>query len=180
MIRPLFAALLVLLAQSVTPLSLPGPHPPTTAYRMHTARQVIQQLKLTPHPESGYYIQTFEDPDKVDGRSPCTAIYYLLERGQLSNWHRVLDATEIWHYYAGAPLMLSLSNDDGNPVRNQVLGPNIFNHQSPQIIINKAEWQRAESMGDWTLVGTTVAPGFTFEGFEMAKPGWTPRGASGS
>lgn len=180
MIRPLlysYTTLLALLVQNVTPLRLPHCHP---AYKMHTAQEVIQQLNLSPHPEKGWYIQTFEDPDKNNNRSHSTAIYYLLKRGEVSHWHRVLDATEIWHYYAGAPLRLSLSHDNDQPVRNRVLGPDVFNNQAPQVIVQKGEWQRAESLGDWTLVGTTVAPAFRFEGFEMAPPGWEPKGASAS
>jgi predicted cupin superfamily sugar epimerase len=147
---------------------------------MHTAQEVIQKLNLSPHPEKGWYIQTFEDADKTNNRSHSTAIYYLLEKGVVSHWHRVLDATEIWHYYGGAPLKLSLSHNDGKPVKQQLLGPDIFNNQLPQIIVEKGEWQRAESLGDWTLIGATVAPAFIYEVFEMAPPGWEPNGASAS
>ena len=121
----------------------------------HTAQEVIAQLNLTANVEKGFYAQTFEDPDKVNNRSVSTAIYYLLEGADSpSYWHRV-DAVEIWHYYAGAPLTLSLSNDDGKPVRQNVLGPDIFNGEQPQVAIQKMEWQHAQSLGDWTLVGTT-------------------------
>lgn len=121
----------------------------------HTAQEVIAKLNLTANVEKGFYAQTFEDPDKVDNRSVSTAIYYLLEGVEgPSYWHRV-DAVEIWHYYAGAPLTLSLSHDDGQPVRQTVLGPDIFNGERPQVAIQKMEWQHARSLGDWTLVGTT-------------------------
>lgn len=120
-------------------------------------------------------VQTFEDPECVDGRSRSTAIYYLLEQGVVSHWHRVTDAVEIWHYYAGAPLQLSLSWDDGKPVRKEVLGPDVFDNQSPHVIVEKNEWQRAESLGEWTLVGCTVAPGFVPDSFVMAEEGWSPR-----
>ncbi|KAL4773312.1 RmlC-like cupin domain-containing protein [Aspergillus nidulans var. acristatus] len=152
----------------------------------HTAQDVISALNLTPHPEKGWYIETYRDPhnftDTSNGtsrsRSPSTNIYYLLEgESGLSHWHRVLDAVEVWHYYAGAPLQLSLSWDDGSPVRDLVLGPDIWNGQRPQIVVERGEWQHALSLGDWTLVGCSVAPAFEFEGFEMAQPGWEPKGA---
>ncbi|OAQ58701.1 cupin family protein [Pochonia chlamydosporia 170] len=146
----------------------------------YTAQQVIDVLGLTPHPEKGYYIQTFKDPKTLaDGRASSTCIYYLLEGSSgLSHWHRVLDAVEIWHYYAGAPLQLSLSWDDGKPTRDVVLGPDILKGERPQVIVERGEWQHALSLGDWTLVGCTVAPGFEFEGFEMANPGWEPKSSA--
>ena len=93
----------------------------------------------------------------------------------MSHWHRVTDAVEVWHYYAGAPLQLSLSWDDGKPIRKQVLGADVLNGQRPQVIVEKNEWQRAQSLGDWTLVGCTVAPGFVPDVFIMAAEGWEPR-----
>ncbi|KAL2835293.1 cupin family protein [Aspergillus cavernicola] len=146
----------------------------------HTAQEVITALNLAPHPEKGYYIETFRDPNtSPEGRAHSTNIYYLLEgESGLSHWHRVLDAVEVWHYYAGAPLQLSLSWDDGTPVRDLVLGPAILEDQRPQIVVERGEWQHALSLGDWTLVGCSVAPGFEFEGFQMAEPGWEPKGAA--
>ncbi|KAK1984717.1 cupin superfamily protein [Colletotrichum cereale] len=142
-----------------------------------TAQEVIDKLGLIPNEEKGYYIETFRDPEASNNRSISTAIYYLLE-GSVgpSIWHRV-DAAELWHYYAGAPLTLSLSYDDGKPLKNVVLGPDIFKDQRPQIVVAKDQWQRAYSHGAWTLVGTTVAPGFTPEGVELADPDWMPNGA---
>lgn len=89
-----------------------------------TAKDIIAELNLKPHPEKGYYIETFRDSSTdLTGRAHSTQIYYLLEgESGLSHWHRVTDAVEVWHYYAGAPLQLSLSWDDGKPVRNLVLG----------------------------------------------------------
>ncbi|RAH81936.1 cupin family protein [Aspergillus japonicus CBS 114.51] len=144
----------------------------------HTAQQVISALNLTSHPEKGYYIETFRDPNTTpEGRAPSTYIYYLLEgESGVSHWHRVLDTVEVWHYYAGAPLQLSLAWDDGTAVRDLVLGPDIWTDQRPQIVIERGEWQHALSLGDWTLVGCSVAPGFEFGGFEMAEPGWEPKG----
>lgn len=146
----------------------------------HTGKDVITALNLAPHPEKGYYIETFRDlKASSEGRAPSTYIYYLLEGDcGMSHWHRVLDAIEVWHYYAGAPLQLSLSWDDGKPVRNMVLGPDIWKGERPQIVIERGEWQHAQSLGDWTLVGCSVAPGFEFESFEMSKIGWEPKGAT--
>ena len=148
-----------------------------------SAQDVIKALNLTPHPEKGYYYETFRDTDAspaAEGGAPrehSTSIYYLLEgEAGLSHWHRVLDAVEVWHYYAGAPLRLSLSWDDGQPVRDVVLGPDLWAGQRPQVVVKKGEWQHALSTGTWTLVGCTVAPAFRMEGFEMAEPGWEPRG----
>ncbi|KAF7536550.1 hypothetical protein G7054_g4453 [Neopestalotiopsis clavispora] len=154
----------------------------TDAIDQHSAQDVVQQLQLTPNPEKGYYIQTFEDPARVsntnNNRSVSTAIYYLLEgsAGQ-SVWHRLLDAAEVWHFYAGAPLTLSLSLDDGSPTVVHALGPDIFCGQRPQVVIPTGMWQSARSLGSWTLVGTTVAPGFIENGTVLADPGWQPRGA---
>ncbi|KAL4875346.1 RmlC-like cupin domain-containing protein [Aspergillus karnatakaensis] len=148
--------------------------------KTHTAADVINALNLAPHPEKGYYIETYRDPNTTEtsGRAPSTNIYYLLEgESGLSHWHRVLDAVEVWHYYAGAPLRLSLSWDDGTPVRDHVLGPDIWAGQRPQVIVERKEWQHALSLGEWTLVGCSVAPGFEFAGFEMAEPGWEPKGS---
>ncbi|KAI9037072.1 cupin domain-containing protein [Aspergillus affinis] len=147
----------------------------------HTAQDVILALNLAPHPEKGYYIETFRDRNaSSEDRSWSTYIYYLLEGDSgPSHWHRVLDAVEVWHYYTGAPLRLSLSWDDGNPVRDLVLGPDLWKSQRPQIVIERGEWQHAQSLGDWTLVGCSVTPGFEFKGFEMANPGWEPNGAVG-
>jgi len=139
---------------------------------MTTAHDIISALKLEPHPEGGWYIQTFKDEVATDGRARSTAIFYLLEAGSRSHWHRV-DAVEIWHYHAGAPLELSLSMD-GRENRALVLGPDILAGQIPQAIVRQDEWQSARSLGDWTLVGCTVAPGFEFSGFEMAPPDWQP------
>ncbi|KZM24060.1 uncharacterized protein EKO05_0004599 [Ascochyta rabiei] len=142
----------------------------------YSAQAIVTQLGLIPNVEKGYYTQTFEDHLVVLGnRSASTAIYYLLEgkHGQ-SRWHRVAD-TEIWHYYAGAPLTLSLSWNNGSKLQLKTLGPDIFRGQAPQIAIGKQQWQSARSLGSWTLVGTTVAPGFDESGFELAPEGWLPR-----
>lgn len=137
-----------------------------------TAAEIIDALGLEPHPEGGWFRETWRAPAEDGARASCTSIYYLLKAGERSHWHRV-DATEIWHYYAGAPLRLSLS-EDGKTAREAVLGPGLSAGQSPQLIVNPGEWQAAQSLGDYTLVGCTVSPAFEFSGFEMAPQGWAP------
>ena len=136
------------------------------------ANEIISKLGLVPHPEGGYFRETFRDDRQVDGRSVGTAIFYMLRKGEISHWHRV-DAAEIWHYYAGAPLKLRISKDEG-ATQSLVLGPNLDAGQLPQHVVPADWWQSARSMGDWTLVGCTVSPGFEFSGFEMAEDGWEP------
>lgn len=128
----------------------------------HSAQDVIAKLNLTSNPEKGYYVQTFEDTARVNpgNRSASTLIYYLLEgKAGDSVWHRVTDAAEVWHYYAGAPLTLSLSHNDGTKCERHVLGQEIFQGQAPQVVIVADQWQSARSHGAWTLVGTTGKPG---------------------
>jgi predicted cupin superfamily sugar epimerase len=138
-----------------------------------TAAEVIRLLELQRHPEGGHFRETFRDPRRVDGeRAASTAIYYLLARGERSHWHRV-DAVEIWHWYAGAPLKLGIAID-GQPASYATLGPQLAGAR-PQAVVAAHVWQAAESLGDWTLVGCTVAPGFEFSAFELAPPGWFPR-----
>jgi predicted cupin superfamily sugar epimerase len=141
-----------------------------------TARTVIETLGMKPHPEGGWYVETFRDAPE-GGRGHSTAIYFLLERDQASAWHRVRDAAEIWHFYAGAPLELSI-HEEGWPVEKRRLGPDLAAGQRPQAVVPAGCWQAAKSLGDWTLVGCTVAPGFDFSAFELAAPGWQPVVAS--
>ncbi|MCF3641005.1 cupin domain-containing protein [Rhizobium sp. TRM95111] len=136
------------------------------------ARVIIETLGMQRHPEGGWYVETFRD-SRGGMRGHSTAIYYLLERGEQSHWHRVTDAVEIWHHYAGDPLALMLSAD-GTAVETLVLGPDIAAGQRPQGVVPANAWQSAEPLGDWTLVGCTVAPGFDFASFEMAPAGWRP------
>ena len=138
-----------------------------------SADQVIDRLGLEPHPEGGYFRETFRDPVTVDDRSVGTAIYFLLKAGQKSSWHRV-DATEIWHWYAGAPLTLLTAGENGER-QSCVLGSDLSGGQLPQAIVTAGDWQCAQSLGDWTLVGCTVSPGFEFDHFELAPDGWEPR-----
>ena len=134
-----------------------------------TAEDVIQMLALEPHPEGGWYRQTWEADGA--GRASGTSIYFLLKAGERSHWHRV-DATEIWHHYAGAPLRLRISETEQGPVETQKLGPDLRSGARPQVIVPKHFWQSAAAApdGGWALVGCTVSPGFRFEGFELALP----------
>ncbi len=140
------------------------------------AADIIRLLDLKPHPEGGHYCQTFRDVTPSGSRPASTAIYFLLARGERSHWHRV-DAVEVWHHYAGAPLMLSLAATDAGPVTRVRLGSDLGSGERPQAVVPTGHWQAAESLGDWTLVGCTVAPGFEFSGFELAPAGWAPAGS---
>ncbi len=140
---------------------------------MDGADAIIEKLGMQPHPEGGYFIETFRDEEGPVGRGHSTVIYYLLKAGERSHWHRV-DAVEVWFWQGGAPLELSLS-EDGTGSETLSLGPDIMAGQKPQGIVPRHVWQSARSMGAWTLVSCMVAPGFLFEGFEMAEPGWTPK-----
>lgn len=137
------------------------------------AADIIRALDLKPHPEGGHYRETFRDPRLIDGRAASTAILFLLARGERSHWHRI-DAVEVWHYYAGSALALSVV--DGASEEIIRLGGDIAAGEHPQVTVPARAWQAAESLGDWTLVGCTVAPGFEFNGFELAPAGWSPRG----
>jgi len=137
-----------------------------------TAAEVIALLELKPHPEGGHFRETLRDCRSVNGdRAASTAIYYLLARGERSRWHRV-DAAEGWHWHAGAPLALEIV--DGRDATSIRLGPDLHAGERPQAVVAAQAWQQAASLGDWTLVGCTVAPGFTFAGFEVAPSGWSP------
>jgi uncharacterized protein len=136
-----------------------------------TAEDIVEILGLAPHPEGGFYRETFRAPAVEGGRGASTAIYYLLRAGDVSAWHRV-DADEVWHHYAGAPLELTLSGGEGHETVR--LGADLARGERPQAVVPAGRWQSARSLGDWTLVGCTVAPAFQFSGFEMAPPGWEP------
>lgn len=146
--------------------------------RIHKMRTGYEQETKMGNPA-----ETFRDVQiDAKGNSVSTSIYYLLEGASgPSTWHRVLDSAEVWHFYDGSPMRLRLSRDDGvTPLRELTLGKDIFavgeeQQQRPQIVVERGEWQHAESLGDWTLVGCTVAPAFRFERFEMAEKGWEPR-----
>lgn len=133
-----------------------------------TAQEIIAHLGLMPHPEGGHFRQTWVAEN--DGRPSGTCIYFLLAAGEASHWHRV-DATEIWLYHAGAPLVLSLSETDNGPAQDHLLTPDLTKG-APQIIVPEHHWQAARSTGNFTLVSCTVSPGFQFEGFTLAGPGF--------
>jgi hypothetical protein len=142
--------------------------------KLPSAAAIIARLELKPHPEGGHYRETFRDPlPDAEGRARSTAIYFLLARGERSHWHRI-DAVEIWHYYAGHALTLQIADENGK--RSVRLGPDLAAGEIPQAIVPAQAWQAAESAGDWTLVGCTVAPGFEFAKFELAPKGWEPAG----
>lgn len=134
-----------------------------------TAAQIIEKLNLLPHPEGGYYRQTWVAEN--EGRPTGTCIYFLLKDGESSHWHHV-DAVEIWHYYAGAPLVLSVSATADGPAHDHTLGPDLGSGHEPQLIVPTGHWQAARTLGAWTLVGCTVSPGFHFDGFTLAAPGF--------
>ena len=135
-----------------------------------SAREVIALLGLERHPEGGWFTQTYADT-VPGGRAHSTLIYYLLEAGEQSAWHRV-DAAEVWHWYAGAPLRLRVA--ENGPAAELTLGNDLAAGQRPQGVVPPGAWQSARSLGEWTLVGCTVAPGFEFEHFELAPKGWEP------
>jgi predicted cupin superfamily sugar epimerase len=133
-----------------------------------TAGSIIAKLDLQPHPEGGWYRETWKGPD-IGGRASGTAILFLLQAGEQSHWHRV-DADEIWLWHAGAPLVLSMGVDEAGDTR---LGPDVLGDEVVQAVVPAGWWQAARSTGEWTLVSCTVSPGFRFEGFELAPPGWS-------
>ena len=140
--------------------------------RAPTAAEIIARLDLKPHPEGGYFRETFRDPRlDANGRPVSTAIYFLLARGERSHWHRI-DAVEVWHYYAGSPLQLQTADGEGR--RSIALGIDLAAGEIPHAVVPAHVWQSAETTGDWTLAGCTVAPGFDFAAFELAPKGWTP------
>ncbi len=126
---------------------------------------------MRPHPEGGWYVETFRD-SAGGARGHSTAIYFLLERGQVSAWHRVRDAVEVWHFYAGSPLELTTAALSGRTPHRR--GIDLAAGERPPAVVPADVWQTARSLGDWTLVGCTVAPGFDFSAFELAPPGWAP------
>ncbi|MCC7275453.1 MAG: cupin domain-containing protein [Alphaproteobacteria bacterium] len=137
-----------------------------------SADAVIAALGLRPHPEGGHFVETYRHVPAGGGRGAKTAIYFLLQAGERSHWHRV-DADEMWHWYAGAPLRLSVAAP-GGAIVDTVVGQDLLAGQRPQALVPAHAWQAAISLGAWTLVGCTVAPAFEFAGFELAPEGWSP------
>ena len=137
-----------------------------------SANDVIRLLDLTPHPEGGHFRETFRDARHDErSRAASTAIYFLLARAERSRWHRI-DAVEVWHWYAGAPLALEIALQ--GRIERITLGCDLAAGERPQAVVPMHAWQAAATLGDWSLVGCTVAPGFQFAGFELAPEGWGP------
>ncbi len=137
------------------------------------ANEIIRLLGMKPHPEGGHYAETFRAPAPDGQRATSTLIYFLLQADEVSAWHRV-DADEIWLWHAGGPLALTLSPPDGKGAATTTLGPDLRAGQAPQCVVPADHWQTAETLGAWTLVSCVVAPGFEFNGFELAPQGWRP------
>jgi predicted cupin superfamily sugar epimerase len=137
------------------------------------ANDVIAALGLVPHPEGGWYAETWRAPAPEGGRPASSAILYLLQRGEESHWHRV-DADEIWQFTAGDPLELRVATRPGSPVALHRLGVDFAGDEEPQVVVPAGAWQAARPLGGWSLVGCIVAPAFSFDGFELAPRGWEP------
>jgi uncharacterized protein len=140
--------------------------------KAETADDIIARLGLKPHPEGGNYIETFRAAPGPNGRAAATAIYFLLQAGERSHWHKV-DVAEIWLWHAGAPLTLEIAENE-NTVREILLGADLGAGQLPQAVVPAYAWQAAATRGDWTLVSCVVAPGFEFSGFTLAPQDWRP------
>ena len=140
---------------------------------MTDARNLIEALELKPHPEGGWYRETFRAEAPPGERSPATAILFLLEAGERSHWHKV-DSTELWLFHAGSALRLRTARDDGGPVRTARLGADLLAGEQPQLQVAPGEWQSADADRGWALVSCVVSPGFEFAGFTLAPPGWAP------
>lgn len=142
-----------------------------------TPEWLIDHLDMQPHPEGGHYVETFRDASDGETRGAVTCIHFLLQLGEVSAWHRV-DATEIWHFAAGDPLVLTLSAN-GHDAEAKKLGTDLQAGQRPHIVVPPNCWQTAETLGRWTLVSCIVAPAFSFDGFDLAPPDWRPMPRSG-
>ena len=136
------------------------------------AAALIRALELSPHPEGGWYRESFRDARNATGRAHGTAIYFLLRAGEISRWHRI-DAAEIWHFYRGAPLELGIVGEGLAPIYHR-LGPDVENGERPQLVVPPHAWQCARPLGAYALVGCTVAPGFEFDQFELAPVQFEP------
>ncbi len=137
------------------------------------AESLIRALALEPHPEGGWYRETWRAAAPPGERAAATFILFLLEEGQRSHWHKV-DATELWLFHAGAPLLLSTAAGDSGPVRTARLGAEMIDGEQPQLRVEPGQWQAAQADRGWTLVSCIVSPGFDFAGFTLAPPGWSP------
>ena len=141
--------------------------------RSATAAAIIDRLALEPHPEGGWFRETWRAAAAPGERASATAIHFLLEQGQRSRWHCV-DAAELWLWHAGGALGLSVSPDADIPASTATLGPDVLAGEQPQLLVPAGHWQAAEPLGGWVLVSCVVSPGFEFSGFELAAEGWQP------
>ncbi|MDV3458907.1 cupin domain-containing protein [Sphingomonas sp. HF-S4] len=141
---------------------------------MDTPRTIIDALGLAPHPEGGWYRETWRAEIGEGGRAGGTAIHFLLEEGQRSHWHRV-DAAELWLWHAGSPLDVLVEQDDGT-IETVRLGGEVTQGYAPQVLVPANRWQSTETRAGWALVSCVVVPGFDFAGFELAPVGWAPGG----
>ena len=137
------------------------------------AREIVDRLGMRPHPEGGWYVETWRAPAADGERAAASAILFLLAAGERSHWHRV-DAAEIWQWSAGEALELRIAATEAGPVESHRLGGDVAAGEEPQVVVPARAWQSARPLGAWALVGCIVAPAFTFDGFELAPPGWEP------
>jgi len=142
-----------------------------------TAEDLIAALQLAPHPEGGWYRETFRSSAEPGERAAATAVYYVMQAGQRSHWNRI-DADEMWLWHAGDPLDLTIVDSDGAPMRTIRLGGRVGEGEQPQVVIPAGQWQTAEPVAPgeagYTFLSCVVAPAFEFAGFELAPPGWEP------
>lgn len=134
---------------------------------------IIDRLGLEPHPEGGWFRETWRADALPGERARATAIHFLLEADQRSHWHRI-DASELWLWHAGSPLALCVAPDDSGPIETVTLGPDVLAGDKPQLLVPAGHWQAAQTRGGWVLVSCVVSPGFVFSGFELAPEGWSP------
>ena len=137
------------------------------------AQAIIEHLELAPHPEGGWYRETWRADSAPGERASATGIFFLMEEGQSSHWHRV-DAAELWLWHAGAPLSLSIAPGEQGPVNRFTLGPQLLEGHTMQALVPYGHWQAARPNGGWSLASCVVSPGFEFSGFDLAPPGWEP------
>jgi uncharacterized protein len=142
---------------------------------LYTAAHIIERLELAPHPEGGWYRQTWRAEAAAGERPGGTAIHFLLEAHQRSHWHKV-DAAELWLWHAGAPIALSITAEQSAPAVAHRLGGDVLAGEMPQVLVPAGRWQAAEPLGGWALVSCVVVPGFRFDGFELAPSDWRPAG----
>lgn len=141
---------------------------------MDDAKRIIAELNLAPHPEGGWFRETWRaEAPQASERDAATAILFLLEQGQTSHWHRV-DAAEMWLFHAGSPILLRTAFDENAKPMTIDLGGDVLAGQRPQHLVRPGEWQAAEARDGWALVACVVVPGFSFDGFELAPPDWAP------